>query len=368
MSGWHSWRFSPGGPLPSKLRWPPDNSARVTPLANGPAGGDRQRAEPRADAAPPTQPPRDGVSPPPPYDQRGAPPPGHRASGWQRHAASSAKLQRFYRANPGACVRQILSEGPPLYCKVGEEEIVTAYAESPPLNPAPEWLFPPRDSEGADGGDVLSEPISPEEVTQQFRRMKNTSPGVDGLTYATWRWVDPKGLILALVFNVCRLNSRVPSAWKHSTVTLIHKGGEPSELRNWRPISLQLTSYKLYTAIITRRIASWATATSSFFVSQKGFLAYDGCSEHNFLLRSMLTDSRRQKRNLILAWLDIREAFPSVSHHLMLSMVERLGLSGALLRVVQDIYSGANMAVRTGKDSYTANIPPAAWCQAGVPS
>ena len=109
-----------------------------------------------------------------------------------------------------------------------------------PLNPTSEWLFPPRDAEGVDGGDVLSHPFSPEEVIQQFCRMKNTVPGVDGLTYATWRLVDPKGLILALVFNICHLNSRVPSACKHSTVTLIHKGGEHSELRNWRPISLQL--------------------------------------------------------------------------------------------------------------------------------
>ena len=197
--------------------------------------------------------------------------------------------------------------------------------------------------------------------------MKNTFPGVDGLTYATWRWVDPKGLILALVFNVCRLNSRVPSAWKHSTVTLIHKGGEPSELRNWHLISLQLTSYKLYMAIIARRVASWAAATSSFSVSQKGFLAYDGCSELNFSLRSMLTDSRRQKRILLRTWLDIREAFPSVSHHLMLFMMERLGLSGTLLRVVQDMYSGASMAVRTGKDSYTANISQQRSVKQGCP-
>ena len=195
--------------------------------------------------------------------------------------------------------------------------------------------------------------------------MKNTAPGIDGLTYATWRWVDPKGLILALVYNICRLNSRVPSAWKHSTVTLIHKGGEPSEMRNWRPISLQLTCYKIYAAIIARRIASWATETSSF--SQKGFLAYDGCSEHNFLLRSILGDSRKKKRNVILAWLDIKEAFPSVSHHLMLFLMERLGLSGALLRVVEDIYSDATIAVRTGRDSYTPKIPQRRGVKQGCP-
>ena len=241
-----------------------------------------------------------------------------------------------------------------------------AYAESPPLSPTPEWLFPHREGESVEGGDVLSEPFSAEEVVQQFRRMSNTTPGIDGLTYANWRWVDLKGLILAGIFNICRTNSRVPSSWKHSTVTLINKGGEPAEMRNWRPISLQLTIYKLYAAIIARRIASWATATSSF-PAQKGFLAFDACAEHNFLLHSMLTDSRRRRRNLVLTWLDIREAFPSVSHHLMLFMMERLGLSGSVLQVVQNIYSEATVAVRTGRESYTPPIPQQRGVKQGCP-
>ena len=109
----------------------------------------------------------------------------------------------------------------------GQPHCSTAYAESPSLIPTPEWLFPPRDTEGVEGGDILSQPFSPDEVIQQFRRMKNTAPGIDGLTYATWRWVDPKGLILALVFNICRHNSSVPSTWKHSIVTLITRGASP---------------------------------------------------------------------------------------------------------------------------------------------
>ena len=203
----------------------------------------------------------------------------HRASGWARRAAESASIQRQYRANPSACIRRILTDSPPLYCKVAEEEMVahftTTYATSPPLNPTPDWLFPPRVSEDEDG-DVLSQPFSPAEVVRQFRRMNNTALGVDGLTYATWRWVDPEGAILANIYNICRIKARVPSAWKHSTVTLLHKGGEPAELNNWRTISLQLTVYKLYAAMIAKRIASWATTTSSFSPAQKGFLAYDG--------------------------------------------------------------------------------------------
>ena len=200
--------------------------------------------------------------------------------------------------------------------------------------------------------------------------MKNTAPGIDGLSYSNWRWVDLKGLILAGIYNICRTNSRVPSSWKHSTVTLIHRGGEPAEMQNWRPISLQLTIYKLCAAIIARRIPSWATATSSFSPAQKGYLAFDGCAEHNFLLRSMLTDSRRRRRNLVLTWLDIREAFPSVSHHLMLFLMERLGLFG----VNPPGGSGQLQPIHHCCQDWQGILhpppphPPAEWSQAGVPS
>ena len=308
---------------------------------------------------------------------RGQGAPNNRASGRARHAARARALQRLYRANPGACMRQLLDNGPPVYCKIAEPEIVghftTAYAESPPLGPPPAWLFPDRHpgdtgvSGTTDEGDVLQSPVTPQEVVTQFRRTKRTSPGSDGITYASWRWVDPKGLILATIFNICRINSRVPRPWKHSTVTLIHKGGDTANIRNWRPISLQLTVYKLYSAIIARRIASWAIGCSAFSPAQKGFLAFDGCAEHNFLLRSILTDSRRSKNNVLLTWLDLREAFPSVSHELMLLLMGRLGLSGSVLQIVGDIYTNSTMSVRTGKESFTPRIPQKRGVKQGCP-
>ena len=166
----------------------------------------------------------------------------NRASGRARRAAKSRRLQKLYRANPGVCMRRILDNSPPVYCTIGEQELVnhftTIYAEPPPLDPPPSWLFPdrhpgdPGTTGTTDEGDVLQFPITPEEVVTQFRRTKRTAPGSDGITYASWRWVDPQGLILATIFNICRINMRVPRPWKHSTVTLIHKGGDVTSVRN----------------------------------------------------------------------------------------------------------------------------------------
>ena len=297
-----------------------------------------------------------------------------RASGRARRAAKARHLQRLYRANPGVCMRRLLEATPPVFCKIPEPELVQHYTDTfaapPPLGPPPAWLFPSRQP-GVPGdnmeGDILQSPITPEDVVTQLRRTKRTAPGVDGITYASWRWVDPQRLILATIYNICRINARVPHPWKHSTVVLIHKGGDVTSVRNWRPISLQLTLYKLYSGIIARRNAYWAIETSAFSTAQKGFLAFDGCAEHNFLLRSMMTDSRRRKRNLLLAWLDLRDAFGSVPHHLMLSTMERLGLSGSVLEIVRDIYSHSTVAVRTGRDSFTPAIPQNRGVKQGCP-
>ena len=215
--------------------------------------------------------------------------------------------------------------------------------------------------------DVLATPFTPYEVLHQLQRAKKTAPGSDKLTYANWKWADPEGVTLATIFNICRGAGRIPPDWKGSTVTLLPKGGDPMAVRNWRPICLQKTIYKLYSAAIARRIADWAITAGSILPSQKGFLPYDGCAEHSFVLRSALNDSRRRKRNIVLAWLDLRDAFGSVSHDLLLLMMSRLGLTGKTIDIVTDIHTDATVAIKTGRDSYTANVAQRRGVKQGCP-
>ena len=330
----------------------------------------RGARSPTPDAAPQDDPPQEP-------DEQDQGPTNNRASGRTRRAAKARRLQKLYRANPGICMRQLLNNTPRAYCAITEQELVahftTTFAAPPPLGPPPAWLFPGRHPGNTgvpgttDEGDVLQSPVTPEEVVTQLKRTKRTAPGADGITYSNWRWVDPLGLIRSTTYNICRVNSRVPRPWKHSTVTLIHKGGDVTSVRNWRPISLQLTIYKLYSAIIARRIALWAIDTSAFSDAQKGFLAFDGCAEHNFLLRSIMTDSRRRKKDVLLTWLDLRDAFGSVPHQLMLLLMGRLGLSGTVLDVVRNIYSHSTIAVRTGRESYMSAIPQNRGVKQGCP-
>eukprot|EP00731_Ephydatia_muelleri_P034302 Em0054g25a len=273
----------------------------------------------------------------------------HRSSGRQRSIAKARLLQRLYRTNPSVCVRKILDDTPPTYCTIPESELVThfstTYAAPPPLDIPPTWLIS-RSSEE----DVLDAPFTPMEIQHQIRRAKKSAPGEDRLTYANWKWADPEGAILCTIINICRESGRIPSDWKRSAVTLLPKGGDCTAVRNCRPICLQKTIYKLYSATIARRIADWAITSNAILLSQKGFLPYDGCAEHSFILRSILDDSRRSKRNVLVAWLNLRDAFAW------------LGLTRA--DVAND---GSTIAIKTGKESFTSDIPQQRGVKQGCP-
>lgn len=137
-------------------------------------------------------------------------------------------------------------------------------------------------------GDVLHGPFSPEEVVPQFRSTKRTAPGADGIMYANCRWVDPRGLKLATIW--------VPSRWKLSTVTLIHKRGDTATI--W-PISLQPTIYKLY-------VCSSSIQVDCFW----GHSIHQPSPQPNrasWHLRDVwsTTSSRRRKCKLVLTRLDL---------------------------------------------------------------
>ncbi|KAL5509946.1 hypothetical protein EMCRGX_G005397 [Ephydatia muelleri] len=261
---------------------------------------------------------------------------------------------------------KILDDTPPTYCTIPEPELIAhfsaTYAPPQPISEPPPWLVALDSQE-----DVLATPFTPSEVLHQMQRAKKSAPGSDKLTYANWKWADPEGVTLAAVFNICREAGHIPPDWKGSTVTLLPKGGDPTVVRNWRPICLQKTIYKLYSAAIARRIADWAMTSGSILPTQKGFLPYDGCAEHSFVLRSALNDSRRRKRNVVLAWLDLRDAFGSVSHELLLLMMSRLGLTGKTIDVVNDIYKDATVAINTGRDTYTTDIAQSRGVKQGCP-
>ncbi len=159
----------------------------------------------------------------------------------------------------------------------------------------------------------IQEQSSQEEVLALLCRLPwQSSPSPNGISYAIWKSTPSSAKILSLVFSTCLLNCKLPASWKRSNTILIHKRGEESDPENWRPISLQSTIYKGFAAVMAKRLATWALLEKKISSSQKGFLPFEGCMEHCFLMESVMADAKRRRKDVRVLWLDIKNAFGSV--------------------------------------------------------
>jgi exonuclease III len=167
---------------------------------------------------------------------------------------------------------------------------------------------------------TLEADFTPEEVTKHItsRLGYDKAPGPDGLTAEFYRSFQPLLTpILTYLFNHALAH---PRSWSHhfteSQICLIHKKGPISEIKNYRPIALLNTDYKILTGIINARIRPIApqllTSTQTGFV--KGRLITDCIHTVDLAIRTL---EIQEERGLVL-FLDQEKAYDRVAHEWLL--------------------------------------------------
>ncbi|GFT18733.1 retrovirus-related Pol polyprotein from type-1 retrotransposable element R2 [Trichonephila clavipes] len=142
--------------------------------------------------------------------------------------------------------------------------------------------------------------------------------------------------------------SDIPDVWKTSNTILIHKGDNPDEIENWRPISLSDTAYKLFMKCLARALSNWCDIHEVLSPAQKGFMPHDGVIEHNFLINQHIEEARRNQQDRLLAWTDISNAFGSVPHEVILNALIANGVDHEFVSLVSNIYSNSTTRVFAG--------------------
>ncbi|CAM5135031.1 unnamed protein product [Eretmochelys imbricata] len=106
--------------------------------------------------------------------------------------------------------------------------------------------------------DRLELPLTLAEFSEALRRMPtNKSPGMDGLTVEFYRefW-DILGPHLATVWAESLQGGVRPLSCRRAVLALLPKKGDLRDLRNWHPVSLLSTDYKIVAKAISLRLGS----------------------------------------------------------------------------------------------------------------
>ena len=116
--------------------------------------------------------------------------------------------------------------------------------------------------------------------------------------------------------------------------------------QRFRPISLLSTVSKLYEGIVRARLQRVSDRHSWLPDYQVGFRPGRNSTEHLIRLQQSSHTAFRQKQVLLAAFLDIEQAYDSVSRDLLLRLLQNLGVSGNMLSYLELFLSDRSSTVR----------------------
>lgn len=198
---------------------------------------------------------------------------------------------------------------------------------------------------------ALDGDISLDELENALRRCKRgKAPGADGVPYEFYVNLNLHNRTWLLnCLNGIMQSESVPTSWSDLRMFLLFKKGDPSIVANYRGITLLNCLAKLFTAIITRRISSWANEKQLIPESQAGFRAGRCCADNLFILQTAIHEHTRTKGNgLFCTFVDFKQAFDKVDHNVLWQKLANFGLSGKLLRILMHFYGQAQVRVSHG--------------------
>lgn len=115
--------------------------------------------------------------------------------------------------------------------------------------------------------------ITKKEINYTINNMKGDSaPGKDGITINIIKHIKKSiSDILEHIFNTILVECNIPNSFKTALITPIHKGGDKSDITNYRPISLLNVFSKIFERIVKKRLLTYLEENFILPKSQYGF-------------------------------------------------------------------------------------------------
>lgn len=173
----------------------------------------------------------------------------------------------------------------------------------------------------------------------------NTSPGFDGFTYEFFKffWVDLGGFMLRAI-NASFIKGELSETFKRGVITCIPKGNKDKQfLKNWRPISLLNTSYKLASACIAERLKT--VLPKLINDDQTGFISGRFIGENIRLLYDIMNYTEKQEIPGMLLLIDFEKAFDSVSWEFLFKVLEFFKFGTSFINWIQVFYKNIQSCV-----------------------
>ena len=198
---------------------------------------------------------------------------------------------------------------------------------------------------------LLNNPINVEEVSQCAQSLKNgKASGPDGIRNEFLKNL-PSDLISLLTdfFNKILDSGVIPKEWSLGMIMPLFKNkGSSTDPSNYRGITLLSCFGKLFTAILNKRIARFMKSKDLLGMEQAGFRASHSTMDHVFTLHHIIDYYRQKGKQIYCAFVDYTKAFDLVNRSALWCKLFDQGISGKILKIIQNMYTEAKSCVKVG--------------------
>ena len=138
------------------------------------------------------------------------------------------------------------------------------------------------------------------------------------------------------LFNFSLTTGKVPNLWKQANVTPVFKKNEPSDVANYRPISLLNTIGKVLEKIIQKYVFNFLNDHHVITTLQSGFVPGDSTVNQLVEIYNTFCQALDEGKEVRAIFCDISKAFDRVWHKGLLFKLNSVGISGSLLQWFTD--------------------------------
>jgi len=193
---------------------------------------------------------------------------------------------------------------------------------------------------------IMMPDLDESEITLVIQSLNNSSPGWDGIPARVAKQVIIQYITpLTHLINRSFSEGTCPDELKLAKVIPVYKAGSTMELSNYRPISVLNFFSKIFEKLVYNHIIQFLDKNNILYQNQFGFRK--GHSTHHALITLVdkITKSLDNGDLVIGVFLDLKKAFDTVDHKILIKKLYAYGIRGNLLQWIQSYLTNRSQYV-----------------------
>ena len=188
------------------------------------------------------------------------------------------------------------------------------------------------------------------EVQAAVNALKNyKAAGVCGISPEMIKYGGQDGLKMlhTLISNVWHTGV-VPEDWRKALIVPLFKKGDPTNIDNYRGISLLSLPGKVFAILLKNRLQRWAEGL--LLEAQCGFRKGRSCNDAIYSLNGLCELTRKTGNELHACFIDLSKAYDSVDRPLAWELFESMGFPPKMLQLIKQLHHNTTCAMQADKD------------------